>query len=114
MAKRQHDHNEGAIRPQPPVAADADQSAPASKGRRGSREPAQPSTDEQSGSTGRRTDGNTDTGKYTGQDKYGQSGGAPGPETDGQSRYRKSGPDGKDLADPDADRINNRVESDED
>lgn len=45
-------------------------------GKRGKqRTPAQPSNDEQSGSTGRRTDADLlDQSKDTGQDRYGQSG----------------------------------------
>jgi hypothetical protein len=62
----------------------------------GVKQPAQPSTNEQSGSTGRRVaDGNPPPGKDTGQDHYGQSGFAGTPhETMGQASYRRSaGPD---------------------
>ena len=56
--------------------------------------PAQPTADEQSGSTGRRVaTGNPDAGADTGQDRYGQSGygGKPEQETMGQAQYRRSG-----------------------
>jgi hypothetical protein len=58
----------------------------------GVKQPAQPSTNEQSGSTGRRVaDGNPPPGKDTGQDHYGQSGFAGTPhETMGQASYRRS------------------------
>jgi hypothetical protein len=55
-------------------------------------EPVQPSSTEQSGSTGRPA-GGEDDGKNTGQGHYGQNGAdaKPGEETDGQARYRRSG-----------------------
>lgn len=57
-------------------------------------DPAQPDSNEQSGSAGRRTD-KKDLGKDkdTGQDRYGQSGlgGKVDRETNGQQRYRETG-----------------------
>jgi hypothetical protein len=59
----------------------------------GVEQPAQPGTDEQSGSTGRRVaDGNPPPGQDSGQGRYGQSGFAGTPhETIGQANYRRSG-----------------------
>jgi len=74
-----------------------DHSRPAGTDKQGHPEPAQPTSDEQSGSTGRRTDARDDgRAKDSGQDRYGQSGfgGQEDSETMGQSRYRQSGPDG--------------------
>ena len=52
-----------------------DESTPAGQHADGTPQPAQPSADEQSGSTGRRVaDGNQPPGQDTGQDRYGQSG----------------------------------------
>ena len=73
-----------------------DRSRPADKDEQGRVIPAQPGSDEQSGSTGRPTDTH-ENGRATdtGQGRYGQSGdGNRGRETMGQERYRKSGPDG--------------------
>lgn len=65
-------------------------------------QPAQPSTDEQSGSTGRRAvDQDTPAGQDTGQDRYGQSGFAGTPrETIGQASYRRSGASRKSRSKP--------------
>ena len=79
-----------------------DQSLPAGKDEKGHTQPAQPSSNEQSGSAGRRTGNDADRGKDTGQGRYGQSGlgGRQDRETDGQSNYRRSGPEGEELAKP--------------
>jgi len=77
--------------------------------------PKQPNSNDQSGSTGRRTDTHENGRKTdTGQDKYGQSGfgGKQGSETSGQSRYRKSGPDGGDQADPESNEGSGRPDVD--
>ena len=68
------------------------------------KQPKQPTPEEQSGSTGRPTSGETGQGKDTGQDSYGQSGagGRRNGETAGQASYRKSGPDGGQQPDPDS------------
>lgn len=74
----------------------ADRSQPADKDEQGRVIPAQPGSDEQSGSTGRPTDTH-ENGRATdtGQGRYGQTGaGNHGRETLGQERYRRSGPDG--------------------
>ena len=65
--------------------------------------PVQPSSNDQSGSTGRATGGKDSGHGDTGQGRYGQTGfaGQPG-ETQGQARYRKSGPDGTSDPDPDS------------
>ena len=59
-------------------------------------DPAQPSSNDQSGSTGRRTE-KKDLGKDkdAGQDRYGQTnaGGKVHPETSGQKDYKESGND---------------------
>ena len=73
----------------------ADRSQPADKDDQGRVIPAQPGSDEQSGSTGRPTDTH-ENGRATdtGQGRYGQTGAGRGRETLGQERYRKSGTDG--------------------
>ena len=66
------------------------QSPPAEGG--ADKKPAQPTPEDQSGSTGRRTeDAGKGPDKNTGQDQYGQTGsGSKVPaETDGQRRYRE-------------------------
>ena len=68
-----------------------DKGKPAGKDPHGNSEPAQPDTNDQSGSTGRRSPGKGDQGKDTGQGRYGQTGlGGRDKETDGQASYRKS------------------------
>ena len=77
-----------------------DRSLPASRDKQGRPKPAQPNSDEQSGSAGRRTDTHEDgRTKDTGQDRYGQSGfgGKEGRETMGQSQYRRSNPGGQEA-----------------
>ena len=72
-----------------------------------SSKPGQPSSDEQSGSTGRRTDvKDTGRSKDSGQDRYGQSGlGATHDrETEGQTKYRESGGVGKPKSKNDSNR----------
>ena len=67
------------------------------------RDPVRPNPDEQSGSAGRPTGGDpAEQGKDTGQDRYGQSGfgGQQERETIGQASYRRSGPDGGQIANP--------------
>jgi hypothetical protein len=64
--------------------------------RRGGIRPSQPSSNEQSGSAGRKTGtGTSADGKDTGQGRYGQTGlgGSGGGETAGQSRDGQSGDD---------------------
>jgi hypothetical protein len=78
-------------------------SLPAGKNKADDAQPAQPSSSEQSGSAGRRTDVTGESrGKDTGQGRYGQSGlgGKRGHETQGQASYRRSGPDGGRQSDP--------------
>lgn len=67
-------------------------SIPEESGPDGVTQAAQPSADEQSGSTGRRVaDGKPEPGADTGQNRYGQNSVAGPPrETDGQARYRRS------------------------
>jgi len=66
----------------------------------GTPETPQPDSNEQSGSTGRRTDAQ-EKGREadTGQGRYGQTGfgGKHDHETIGQARYRRSGPDGRQV-----------------
>ena len=84
---------------------DHHQSLPAGKHQEGDARPAQPSSNEQSGSAGRRSDlTDASRGQDTGQGRYGQSGlgGRQHRETDGQARYRRSGPEGGALPDPDS------------
>lgn len=74
----------------------------------------QPDSNDQSGSTGRRTGTHEDGRKDTGQDKYGQSGlgGNRHRETSGQTRYRQSGPDGGQQSDPDSNEGSGRPDVD--
>jgi hypothetical protein len=59
------------------------------------KQPKQPTPEEQSGSTGRPTKGTAGQGKDTGQGRYGQTGAGGGGnrETIGQANYRRSGAD---------------------
>ena len=71
-----------------------------------SQHPKQPSTDEQSGSAGRRTHnpaGQNGEGKDTGQGRYGQSAVSkkPGPKTAGQANYQDA-PDGGEREESDS------------
>ena len=92
------------------------ESAPPGRKKDGDTQPAQPSSEEQSGSAGRRTDaGEGGRSKDTGQGKYGQTGlgGKKQRETDGQARYRQSGPDGSDTkprSNPGSGRADNQAE----
>jgi len=75
----------------------------------------QPDSNDQSGSTGRRTDTHENgRATNTGQDRYGQSGfgGKQGRETNGQSRYRQSGPDGGQQVDPESNEGSGRPDVD--
>lgn len=76
-------------------------------------DPVQPESNEQSGSTGRRTD-KKDLGKDkdTGQDRYGQSGlgGTENRETDGQRSYRKTESGGEQARAPDSNTGSGRAE----
>jgi hypothetical protein len=75
--------------------------------------PAQPSSDEQSGSAGRKSgEGTPADGKDSGQGRYGQTGlgGQPDRKTSGQTRYEQSGPDGGQLPEPDSNRGSGRAE----
>ena len=77
--------------------------------------PPQPNTNEQSGSTGRRTETEEKgRGADTGQGRYGQTGfgGKHDHETDGQKWYRKSGPDGGRNADTDSNEGSGRPDVD--
>jgi hypothetical protein len=92
-----------------------DRSVPARRDEQGRPEPAQPNSDEQSGSTGRRTNtGELGPTADTGQGRYGQSGfgGKEGRETMGQSRYRQSGPDGGKEADSESNQGSGRPDVD--
>lgn len=63
--------------------AKPDVSHPADSDNAGNPRPSQPSTDEQSGSTGRRVaDDRQPAGRDTGQDRYGQNGADPRPADD--------------------------------
>lgn len=75
--------------------------------------PSQPSSDEQSGSAGRRTDvKDSGRSKDSGQDRYGQSGvgGEHDHETQGQTKYRESGADGKPKGEHDSNRGSGRAD----
>ncbi|HEU5134332.1 MAG TPA: hypothetical protein VFU13_04235 [Steroidobacteraceae bacterium] len=71
----------------------------------------QPDSNEQSGSTGRRTDAkNLGKDKDTGQDRYGQSGlgGRVNRETAGQRRYKQT-PSGSEQVPPESNRGSGRA-----
>jgi hypothetical protein len=79
-------HKRGHARPAKP-----DASHPADSDAGGNPQPSQPSTDEQSGSTGRRVaDERQPAGRDTGQDRYGQNGADNGPADDRASSKGKT------------------------
>lgn len=105
MAKRQQTESER-----------KDESRPAGSDQQGRSIPAQPSSNDQSGSAGRRApEADTSRSKDTGQDRYGQSGlgGQQNPETDGQKKYRRSGPDGSETSNQDSNEGSGRVDREE-
>lgn len=76
--------------------------------------PKQPTTEEQSGSAGRRAATPGRTGKDTGQNRYGQNSAAgPQTETEGQARYRQSGTTGDTRTKAKSNSGSGRADSDE-
>ena len=94
-----------------------DTSKPAKTDEQGHMEPAQPSPDEQSGSTGRPTGGQGNDGKDSGQGRYGQSGfggddnPVPGAEDqpvgDGDGRRKRDSDPGSGRADRETQGVDN-------